>query len=118
MTSNENLNETLHDGHIEDTAHDVKRRSHDVEQKAKSSIAGGTWTALLFGIVLLVILLVFILQNQNHVDVNFFSWTWRAPSGVSYLISALIGAAIMALVGGWRIVELRRQVRRANRDEG
>ncbi|WP_144540850.1 lipopolysaccharide assembly protein LapA domain-containing protein, partial [Bacillus subtilis] len=37
------------------------------------------------------------------------------PAGVTYLICAISGALIMALVGGWRMFELRRQVRKQAR---
>lgn len=83
--------------------------------KPRSSLAGGTWVALIVGILLLVLLLVFIIQNQQQAEVNLFAWTWHFPAGVAYLISAIIGAVIMALVGGLRILELRRQVRHASR---
>lgn len=83
--------------------------------KPKGSLAGGTWVALIFGILLLVLLLVFIIQNQQQTEVNLFTWTWHFPAGVAYLISAVIGAVIMALVGGWRIIELRRQIRHPER---
>lgn len=81
--------------------------------KPKGSLAGGTWVALIFGILLLVLLLVFIIQNPDKVSINLFTWTWELSAGVAYLISAIIGAVIMALVGGLRIMELRRQVRKA-----
>lgn len=84
-------------------------------KKPKGSLAGGTWAALIVGILLLVLLLVFIIQNQQQAQVNLFAWTWHFPAGVAYLISAIIGAAIMALVGGWRMFELSRQIRHPER---
>lgn len=90
-------------------------KPHASAGKPKGSLAGGTWVALIVGILLLVLLLVFIIQNQQQAEVNLFTWTWNFPAGVAYLISAIIGAVIMALVGGLRIMELRRQVRHANR---
>lgn len=78
------------------------------------SLAASTWVALLAGLLLLILLLVFILQNQQQVEVNLFAWSWQFPAGIAYLFSAIAGALITALVGGWRMFELRRQVRRAN----
>lgn len=83
--------------------------------KVKSSLAAGTWVALIVGLILLILLLVFIVQNQQQAEVNLFAWTWNFPAGVAYLLSAIIGALIMALVGGWRMLELRRQIRRARK---
>ncbi|GAB3702624.1 LapA family protein [Corynebacterium nasicanis] len=83
-----------------------------VETKVKNSVAGGTWAALIIGALLLIALLVFILQNQQQVELNILSWTFHFPAGIGYLFSAITGALIMALVGGVRMFELRRQVKR------
>lgn len=86
-------------------------RANQPSHKVKSSLAAGTWVALIVGLVLLILLLVFIIQNQQQAEVNLFAWTWQVPAGVAYLLSAIIGALIMALVGVWRMFELRRQIR-------
>ncbi|RSZ62185.1 DUF1049 domain-containing protein [Corynebacterium hylobatis] len=78
----------------------------------KKTLAGGTWAALIVGALLLIALLVFILQNQQQVELNLLSWTFQFPAGIGYLFSAITGALIMALVGGVRMLELRRQVRK------
>lgn len=83
--------------------------------KVRGSVAGGTWVALILGALLLILLLVFILQNQQKVDLNLFAWTFEFPAGVGFLLAAIAGALIMALVGGVRMLELRRQVKRAGR---
>lgn len=84
--------------------------------EVRGSLAGGTWVALIFGTLLLVLLLVFILQNQQKVDLNLFAWSFQFPAGVGFLLAAIVGALIMAIVGGVRMLELRRQVKRAYRD--
>ena len=89
-----------------------------VETKVKSSLAGGTWAALIIGALLLIGLLVFILQNQQQVELNVLSWTFHFPAGIGYLFSAITGALIMALVGGVRMFELRRQVKRQRKLQG
>lgn len=80
--------------------------------KVKSSVAGGAWAAMIIGAVLLILLLVFILQNQQSVELNLFVWSFEFPAGIGYLFSAITGALIMALVGGVRMLELRRQLRK------
>ncbi len=85
----------------------------DHERKVKGSAAGGTWVALIIGVLLLIVLLTFILQNQEKFDLHMFGWAIQLPIGVGMLLSAILGALIMALVGGVRILQLRRQVRRA-----
>ncbi|MDO5097974.1 MAG: lipopolysaccharide assembly protein LapA domain-containing protein [Corynebacterium sp.] len=78
----------------------------------KSSFAGGTWVALIAGALLLIVLLVFILQNQQPVDLTLFAWKFTFPAGVGFLLAAIAGALIMALVGGVRMLQLRRQIKK------
>ncbi|GAB2512827.1 hypothetical protein CATRI_08100 [Corynebacterium atrinae] len=80
--------------------------------KVKSSLAGSTWAALIIGALLLILLLVFILQNQQSIELNLFAWSFSFPAGIGYLFSAITGALIMALVGGVRMLELRRQLKK------
>ena len=97
-----------------------KREKHPKPEKpakpeVKKTVAGGTWAALIVGALLLIALLVFILQNQQQVELNLLSWTFQFPAGIGYLFSAITGALIMSLVGGVRMLELRRQVRKQRR---
>lgn len=85
------------------------------QQKVRGSLAGGAWVALILGTLLLIILLVFILQNQQQVALNLFTWTFSVPAGVGFLLAAIAGALIMAIVGGVRMFELRRQVKKARK---
>ena len=80
----------------------------------KGSFAGGTWIALIAGALLLIVLLVFIMQNQNQVDLVLFAWNFRFPAGIGFLLAAIGGALIMALVGGVRMFQLRRQIIKTN----
>ncbi|MDJ0391904.1 lipopolysaccharide assembly protein LapA domain-containing protein [Rhodococcus sp. G-MC3] len=70
--------------------------------------AAATWTGLVVGAIVLVILLVFILQNLDAVPVSIFVWTFQLPLGVSMLLAAIAGALVMALAGGVRILQIRR----------
>lgn len=88
---------------------------HSDKPRSGPTVAGGTWAFLIIGALLLILLLVFILQNQQQAEVNLFAFSWQFPAGVAYLICAIIGALITALVGGWRMFEMRRQIRRAKR---
>ena len=80
--------------------------------KVKGSIAASTWIALIIGFLLLILLIVFILQNQQSVELNIFAWSGAFPAGVAFLLFAIGGALFMALIGGWRMLELRRQIKR------
>ncbi|OZE94749.1 LapA family protein [Rhodococcoides fascians] len=74
--------------------------------------AAATWTGLVVGAIVLVILLIFILQNLDAVPVEIFVWTFELPLGVSMLLAAIAGALVMALAGGVRILQIRRAAKR------
>lgn len=74
--------------------------------------AAATWTGLVVGAVVLVVLLVFILQNLDAVPVDIFVWTFELPLGVGMLLAAIAGALVMALAGGVRILQIRRAAKR------
>lgn len=72
------------------------------------SKTGYAWSGLVAGAIILVVLLIFILQNLDQVPVSLFFWDFTLPLGVTVLLSVIIGALLMALVGGLRILQLRR----------
>lgn len=80
--------------------------------KVKGSLAGSTWVAMIVGLFLLIALLAFILQNQQPVELKLWTWEFSFPAGVGFLLAAIVGALIMALVGGVRMLELRRQAKK------
>lgn len=77
-------------------------------RKSISSRAGYAWTGLVAGALILVILLIFILQNLQTIRLSLFFWEFNLPVGVAVLLSVIAGALVMALVGGVRIIQLRR----------
>lgn len=62
--------------------------------------------------ILLVILLVFILQNLQEVKVSFFTVHWRAPLAVDLLFATVLGGLVVFTAGSVRILQLRRIARR------
>jgi uncharacterized integral membrane protein len=74
--------------------------------------AGYTWATLVAAALLGIVMLVFILQNPEEVQVTLFFWSFSLPLGVTILLSGITGALVMALVGGWRILQLRRAAKR------
>lgn len=82
-------------------------------QKALArSRTGYAWTGLVFAALLGILILVFILQNLDNADMKLLFWDFTLPLGVLVLLSVITGALVMALVGGARIVQLRRAARR------
>lgn len=77
--------------------------------RTKTGIAFGT---LIAGAIVLIVLLVFILENTESVKISFFGATGHLPLGVALLLAAIGGALLVGIVGTARIVQLRRHVRR------
>jgi uncharacterized integral membrane protein len=68
---------------------------------------GGLWvTAVAFALVLLL-LLIFILENSQRAEVSFFGAHGHLPMGVALLLAAVFGVLLVAVPGTARIVQLR-----------
>lgn len=87
----------------------------DLADIVRSSRLGGMWALFAGGAVVLVLLLVFILQNSQHVEVHLYGGHWNAPLGVALLMSAALGVLLVVVPGAGRILQLRRAARRAHR---
>ncbi|MFB9685920.1 LapA family protein [Amycolatopsis plumensis] len=81
-------------------------------KRARPTRISGTWVAVIAGLVVLIVLLIFILQNLDSVTVHFFGAEGSLPLAIAMLFSAIGGAALVALIGGARILQLRKQARR------
>jgi len=75
----------------------------------------GAWTALVIGVLALVVILVFILQNLQAVEVHFIVFQGSLPLAVALLFAMILGAVVVLAFGGGRILQLRLVARRARR---
>jgi len=75
----------------------------------------GIWVASIAAVVVLLVLLIFILQNGANVKINIFGANPTVPIGVALLLAAVLGALLVALVGAARVVQLRRTARKMAR---
>jgi lipopolysaccharide assembly protein A len=75
----------------------------------------GAWTAIVIGLVALVVILVFILQNQQAVEVTFLMFQGHLPLAVALLFALILGAVIVVAFGAARILQLRMVAGRARR---
>lgn len=89
---------------------DPKLDGHD------SGPGAGVWATLIVGILVLIMLLVFILQNMDDVSINYLPWTFALPLGVAMLLAAIAGALVMGLVGSVRLFALNRRVRKLEKE--
>ncbi|GGG20063.1 hypothetical protein GCM10007304_37440 [Rhodococcoides trifolii] len=65
--------------------------------------------SLLIALVLIVALVIFVLQNTVHQNINFIGWNFDLSVGVSLLGAAIVGAVIALILGA--AIRLRRAVR-------
>lgn len=99
-------------GVVEPSVTDVPERRTGPQAKLKPTRISGTWVAVLASIVVLIVLLVFILQNLTGATIHFLGVSGTLPLGVALLFAAIAGAILVALVGAARIMQLRRQAKR------
>ena len=67
--------------------------------------------ALIAGAIVLILLLVFILENTQKVKISYFGAGFHMPLGVALLLAAIGGALLVGIFGAARILQLRRRVR-------
>jgi lipopolysaccharide assembly protein A len=88
---------------------------HTIEPTRTSMV----WTMVGIGVVLLVAILVFILQNGQRVRMRFLMVDGTLPLGVALLFAALLGALLVLVAGAARVLQLRVVARRHRRtDQG
>ncbi len=73
---------------------------------------GGVWLASASFAVVLLLLLIFILENSRSVDVGFFGAHGHLPLGVALLLAAVLGVLMVVIPGTARIIQLRMTARR------
>ncbi len=82
------------------------------ESAVKFTRAAALWSALIVGFLILILLLVFILQNTDSTTVHLFGWQWSLPVGVAILFAAVSGGLLTVAAGTVRIFQLRRAAKR------
>ena len=82
------------------------------DEAGRFTRAGALWTALIVGFLVLILLLVFILQNMATTTVHLFGWAWGLPIGVALLLGAVAGGLLTFLVGTARMLQLRRAAKK------
>lgn len=87
-----------------------------LDRHQKQGVSGAMWIALLLGLLILVLLLIFILQNNVPADFQYLGWSFSLPLGVAMLLAAVAGALIMGLVGSVRLLRLGHRVRRLEKE--
>jgi uncharacterized integral membrane protein len=97
----------------------VARRTREADElrRVQRTIAGRIWVALIPAVVFLVLLIVFIAENGQQVEVTFFGAKGHLSLALTLLIAAVAGAVVVLLAGTVRIVQLRLATHRHARRE-
>lgn len=99
-------------GEAGSTTQPERQRDKPATRRTRTS---GAWTGLLLGALVLLLLLIFILENTQSVKVSFFGADGHVSLGVALLLSAVAGALIVGVTGAARITQLRARAKRAER---
>lgn len=102
-------------GASEDTV-DTEPLTEAPVEAIPSSRISRLWIRILPAIVVLAVILVFVFQNTEDVKVRLFTFARSMPLSVALLGAAALGALLVLALGSARIFQLRKQVRRANKD--
>ena len=76
----------------------------------------GMRTGLIAGVLGLIVVMIFIIQNAHAVDISFLGAHLHLSLAVALLLAAIAGALAMAAAGTARITQLRRIMRRDRRN--
>jgi uncharacterized integral membrane protein len=85
------------------------------QHRIKRTRTSGIWVATGFFAVVLLLLLIFILQNGTDVSVSYLGMHGHLPLGVALLLAAVCGILLVVLAGTARIGQLRATARRHRR---
>ena len=67
------------------------------------------------GAIVLILLLIFILENTQTVKISFLGAGGHVPLGVALLLGAVGGALLTGALGAARIAQVRRHTKRYSR---
>ena len=85
------------------------------QHKIKRTRISGLWVSVGFFAVVLLLLLIFILQNGTKVDISYMGAHGHLPLGVALLLAAVCGVLLVVLAGAARVGQLRTVARRHRR---
>jgi uncharacterized integral membrane protein len=71
----------------------------------------GLWVGATVAAVVLLVLLVFIIENSQTVNISFFGAHGHLSLGVALLLAAICGVLLVAVPGYGRILQLRKALR-------
>jgi uncharacterized integral membrane protein len=92
----------------------AQSQEHD-PVKAERTRTSSTMAGITVAVIFLVLLIVFIAQNNHKVPVHFLWLDGAVSESIALVVSAVAGAVLVLAIGLARIVQLRLAGRRHNR---
>ena len=104
----------------EESAPDQAPTELSADENSEATELGGTrisaaWIGVLAAALVLVLLLIFVLQNTRSVKVTFFTASGTIPVGVALFLAAIAGLLLAGLVASLRIWQLRHRLAQAKK---
>lgn len=96
----------------EETTEPSPRASAPTTDPLRSSRTSSVWLALVGLGVVLLLLIIFIAQNTQDVEIRFLGWEGQSPLAVALLAASVAGIFLSVIAGSLRILQLRRRVKR------
>lgn len=88
-----------------------------LEMPRSGGKTAGLWISLILGAIVLVLLLIFVIQNSQSASFEYFNATFDLPLGVAMLLAAIAGALVMALVGSVRMFQMSWTIRKMRKQQ-
>jgi uncharacterized integral membrane protein len=85
----------------------VSGRPERTPAKQLGTRLGMIWTAVVIALILLVLLVIFIAQNQDQVLLRYFGFEGQVALGLALFIASVAGGIVVAAAGAARIIQLR-----------
>jgi uncharacterized integral membrane protein len=76
------------------------------------SRAASLFVGVTIGAVAVLVMLVFVLQNEQRQRFEFLWWSASIRAGVALLLAAVLGALVVAFIAAARVIQLRRAANR------
>ena len=80
-----------------------------------STRASRAWVKVLPALVVLMLIVLFVLQNSQSAKVSFLTASGRLPLAIALLAAVALGALFVLTLGSIRILQLRKLIRRSSR---
>jgi len=91
-------------------------KNHAQSGDVRPTRMGGLWVAAVLSAIVLLLLLIFIVENGQQVSISYFGAHGHLPLGVALLLAAVLGILLVVIPGTARIMQLRIAARRRRPD--